>query len=334
MYMTDKFAAPLGLGTDIGGSIRIPAAFNGLYGLRPSTGRLPYEGMANSMDGQNSILSVVGPLATNAASLRLITQALLQQSPWLYDPLVHEIPWRADQEADIKATKKLCFAVLWTDGVVNPTPPVRRALDEVVKAVRDAGHNVIDWTPPSHRTLVDTGMNSWVFDGGKDVRSAFALSGEPMSPQVSFYGSLTKEFSGSEIAATNVEMRRLKKEYMDYWNSTAEQTGTGRPVDAVISPLAPFPAARREKYKYYGYSSFVNVLDYTSVVVPVTTVDGGVDKKVEGYQGIDEQDKQCQDDYDPSIYHGAHVSLQLVGRRLQEEKMLAVTEYVGGLLGK
>ncbi|KAL8866321.1 MAG: hypothetical protein Q9198_008940, partial [Flavoplaca austrocitrina] len=55
--------SPVGFGTDIGGSIRIPAAFNGLYGLRPSAGRLPYYGMANSMDGQNSVLSVVGPLA-------------------------------------------------------------------------------------------------------------------------------------------------------------------------------------------------------------------------------------------------------------------------------
>ena len=37
---------------------------------------------------------------------------------------------------------------------------------------------------------------------------------------------------------------------------------------------------------------------------------------------------------DPDIYHGAHVSLQIVGRRLQEEKMLAVAEYVAGLIGK
>ncbi|EFQ84968.1 hypothetical protein PTT_20250 [Pyrenophora teres f. teres 0-1] len=327
--------SPLGLGTDIGGSIRIPAAFNGLYGLRPSTCRLPYEGMANSMDGQNTILSVVGPLATNAASLRLITQALLQQNPWFHDPLVHEIPWRPDQEAEIKATKPLCFGVLRTDGVVNPTPPVRRAIEEVVKAVRAAGHSVIEWTPPSHRTLVDTGMNSWVYDGGNDVRSAFNLSGEPMSPQVSFYGSLTKEFSATEIAATNVELRRLKKEYMEYWNSTAQQTGTGRPVDAILSPLAPFPAARRERYKYYGYSSFANVLDYTSVIVPVTNVDKSIDGRVgEGYQAIDEQDQRHQDDYDPEIYHGAHVSVQLVGRRLQEEKMIAIAEVVGGLLGR
>ncbi len=35
---------------------------------------------------------------------------------------------------------------------------------------------------------------------------------------------------------------------------------------------------------------------------------------------------------DPEIYNGAHVGLQLIGRRLQEEKVLAVTEYVAGVL--
>jgi amidase len=288
--------------------------------------------MANSMEGQNTVLSVVGPLATNAASLRLVTQALLQQEPWLHDPLVHEIPWRADQESEIKSAKKLCLGVLRTDGIVNPHPPVSRAVEMVVKALRSAGHEVIDWQPPSHRTINDTGFNSWIYDAGKDVRSAFALSGEPMAPQVSFYRSLEKEYTASEIAAINVEVRRLKKEYMEYWNSTVDKTGTGRPVDAIICPLAPFPAARKEKYKYYGYSTWVNTLDYTSVVVPVTNADKSVDKKDEGYKAIDEQDKKIQDDYDPEIYDGAHVSVQLVGRRLQEEKMLAVAEYVGGLI--
>jgi amidase len=324
--------APVGFGTDIGGSIRIPAAFNGLYGLRPSTGRLPYEGMANSMDGQNTVLSVVGPIATNAASLRLVTQALFQQEPWLHDPLVHEIPWRTDHETEIKSAKKLCFGVLRTDGVVNPLPPVRRTIDMVVETLRSAGHAVIDWQPPSHGTINDTGFNAWIYDGGKDVHSAFALSDEPMAPQVSLYQSLDKEFTASEIATTNVELRGLKKEYMEYWNSTINQTGTGRPVDAVISPVAPFPAARRERFKYYGYSTWVNALDYTSVVVPVTNVDKKIDTKEEGYRALDEQDKKIQDDYDPEIYDGAHVSVQIVGRRLQEEKMLAVAEYVGGLL--
>ena len=64
--------------------VRIPAAFNGLFGIRPSSGRLPYEGMANSMDGQNSVLSVVGPIATTARSVKLAVQAILSQSPHLY----------------------------------------------------------------------------------------------------------------------------------------------------------------------------------------------------------------------------------------------------------
>jgi amidase len=251
--------------------------------------------MANSMDGQNSVLSVVGPLATNAASLKLITQAFLAQKPWLYDPMVHEIPWRSEKEEDVKNTK-LCFAVMKSDGVVNPMPPISRALDILVSTLQKAGHSVITWTPPSHRTIIETGFSSWMYDGGADVRSAFALSGEPMSEQVSMYKTASKEFTGSQIAATNVALRKLKKEYLDYWNSTSEHTGTGRPVDAVVCPLAPFPAARPGKYGYYGYSTWVNVLDYTSVVVPVTNVDKNVDKRVEGYEALDEQDQEVQND--------------------------------------
>ncbi|KAH7397255.1 amidase signature domain-containing protein [Pyrenochaeta sp. MPI-SDFR-AT-0127] len=334
--------SPLGFGTDIGGSIRIPAAFNGLYGLRPSGGRLPYEGMANSMDGQNSILSVVGPLASNVASLRLATKALLAQQPWLVDPLVHEIPWRYDHENEILDKVKngageggkLAFGIIKTDGFVNPTPPIRRAIDIVTKALQSAGHDVIPWDPPSHQLIHDACLRTWFFDGGADVRSAFALSGEPMVEQVKFFESLKREFTGSEIAATNVQLRSLKKEYLDYWNSTAAQTSTGRPVDALICPLAPWPAARPNRFKYAGYSVWVNALDYTSVIVPVTNADKNVDVRDEGYSPLNDMDKAAHEDYDPEIYDGAHVSLQIVGRRLQEEKMLAVAEHVGSLIGK
>ena len=145
--------SPLGFGTDIGGSIRIPAGFNGLYGLRPSSGRLPYEGMANSMDGQNTILSVVGPLSQSAGSLRLAVKSLLSQNPWLHDPLVHEIPWRDEQEReiiDIESSKnefsQLAFGVLSHDKAVNPHPPVRRAIGIVTRIIQRLGHKV-HYTP-------------------------------------------------------------------------------------------------------------------------------------------------------------------------------------------
>lgn len=293
--------SPVGFGTDIGGSIRIPAAFNGLYGIRPSTGRMPYEGMANSMDGQNTVLSVVGPLATSVPSLRLVMKALLAQKPWLHDPYVHELPWRYEEEraileltgaiGDASKVGKLSFGAFRTDGVVTPTPPVRRAIDIVTKAVQALGHEVIDWAPPSHKYINDSCLKTWHYDAGVDVKGAFGLSGEPMVDQISFFQTLEKEYSASEISANNVDLRRLKKEYMEYWNSTEKLTTTGRPIDVIISPLAPYPAARPGMYKYYGYSTWVNALDYTSVIVPVTNVDKSVDVVDEGYKPIDNTDK-------------------------------------------
>lgn len=171
--------SPVGFGTDIGGSIRIPAAFNGLYGLRPSGGRLPYQGMANSMDGQNSVLSVVGPLAPSVSTLQLLVKSLLSREPWFHDPLVHDMPWR-DDKAVISKDQKLSFAVLRHDGVVSLHPPVKRALETVIERLEKQGHRIIEWKPPAHKRGLDTLSAAWNYDNGADIRSAFELSGEPM----------------------------------------------------------------------------------------------------------------------------------------------------------
>lgn len=85
----------IGVGTDIGGSIRVPSAFNFLYGLRPSHGRLPYGKMANSMEGQETVHSVCGPLTHSVADMRLFVQSVLAEEPWKYDSKVIPMPWRA-----------------------------------------------------------------------------------------------------------------------------------------------------------------------------------------------------------------------------------------------
>ena len=334
--------SPAGFGTDIGGSIRIPAAFNGLYSIRPSAGRLPYEGMANSMDGQNSILSVVGPLATTIGGVRLLVKAILSQSPWLHDPLVVDMPWRDEVEHEtrelIKAAaasgnSKLSFATLKHDGVVGLHPPVVRAVQVCGDLLANAGHKVIEWIPPPHQHGMKLVLNTWKYDGGADVHSAMALSGEPLAQQVSHFGDKPeKQYSAAEISANNVALREWRKQYMDYWNSTTELTGTGRPVDGVITAVAPFAAAPPLGYTYYAYTTFVNALDYTSVVIPVTMVDKSLDVVDHSYQPLNDIDKTIQNGYDPEIYDGAHVSVQLVGRRLQEEKMLVLAEHLGSML--
>jgi len=113
-------------------------------------------------------------------------------------------------------------------------------------------------------------------DGGADFRHHFNLSGETQAAQVIVQEN-GAQLTASGIAALNVVKREYQKDYMDYWNSTAAQTGTGRPVDGVFCPLAPHAAVMPEQFKNVGYTSFVNVLDYSSVSIPVTFADKTVD---------------------------------------------------------
>lgn len=138
--------SPLGVGTDIGGSVRVPAVWNGCYGLRPSTGRIPSEGTASIVDGQMAIPFVLGFMAPSAEAITLATRSLLSLGPWMDDPLVHEIPWREDIYTKFKESasgrSRLSFGVMRTDHYVNVQPPVQRAMDIMVHRIRSLGHSV------------------------------------------------------------------------------------------------------------------------------------------------------------------------------------------------
>ncbi|TQB75714.1 hypothetical protein MPDQ_002014 [Monascus purpureus] len=319
--------SPGGFGTDIGGSIRIPAAFNFLYGLRPSSGRIPYQGAANSMDGQNTILSVIGPLAPTARSVKLLFKAVLSQRPWYHDPLAVELPWRDDIEQETRALieesksdpTKLSFAIMYHNGLTRPHPPVARGLRMVERTLERLGHK-------ANADLQQS--KAFTADGGEDARIHFGLSGEvPEWPLL--IGREDQKKNALEIAALNVKKREYQKLYMEYWNSTAELTGTGRPVDGLICAVAPSAAVTPGGFNDVGFTSFVNVLDYTSVVIPVTYADKTVDVAPSNNEFFGEVDRRTQAGYDAEIYDGAPVAVQLVGRRFQEEKMLVLAEHIG-----
>jgi amidase len=134
------------VGTDLGGSVRIPAAYNGLYGLRPTLHRLPYAGARNTLLGLEGIQSALGPLTTSLAGVSAFAQGVLAGEPWLRDPKSPEIPWRPEMEKlefikdkDGKKRKPV-FGIMAWDGVVMPHPPMRRAFKTTVDAMVKAGY--------------------------------------------------------------------------------------------------------------------------------------------------------------------------------------------------
>lgn len=140
------YGSPLGVGTDIGGSIRIPSAWNNLYGLKASSGRFPTWGIQTGIPGNDFVPAVNGPMARELDTVRLYCQSVLsdQVRLWERDPKCLPIPWRMNV-LQPKGRKLRVGFVGRDDGYVTCHPPVERALNVTRRALEEAGHEVIDW---------------------------------------------------------------------------------------------------------------------------------------------------------------------------------------------
>jgi len=107
----------IGIGSDVAGSVRVPAHFSGIYSLRCSTGRWPKMGMNTSMPGQEGIPSVFSPMARTLGDLAYFTRSIISMKPWKYDHTVHPIEWRENQGQSAKERKSFRVGVLTTDGI-------------------------------------------------------------------------------------------------------------------------------------------------------------------------------------------------------------------------
>ncbi len=139
----------IGVGSDVAGSVRVPAHFSGCYSLRCSTGRWPKAGIATSMPGQEGVPSVYSPMARTLEDLTYFMRSVVSMKPWTYDPTVHPIPWREDIEKEYtNKGKRLKVAFLRTDNVVDPSPACERALEMVELALKRDGHEIVEISPP------------------------------------------------------------------------------------------------------------------------------------------------------------------------------------------
>lgn len=134
----------IGWGTDIGGSIRIPSHCNGLWGLKPSSGRMPYQGVSVSTDGQQHIPSAIGPMTRSLRSLTTVTKAVIETQLWTKDAQLTPLPWQESVLKDF-SQRSLVIGIMPDDGVVRVHPPIERVFKDSVARLRDAGHEIVQW---------------------------------------------------------------------------------------------------------------------------------------------------------------------------------------------
>lgn len=140
-----------------------------------------------------------------------------------------------------------------------------------------------------------------------------AESGEPPVEQTKWILNQIpngrKPFSIAEIFRLNLDREAFRQRLLEHWNATSLRTGSGRPVDGIISPVAPTLAPKHDGTSWWGYTSYWNLADYPAAVFPV-----GMKELL-----TDESSVRLP------------VCLQIIGRRLNEEKTLAMLNVVDSL---
>ena len=129
-----------GLGSDGGGSIRVPAHFSGICGLKPTPGRVPATGHFPPCGGPFALTGVVGPMARTVDDVALLLEVMA--GPDDGDPNGHPVPLTR-----LTAGSDLVVGVFEDDGVVPVDGDVRAAIRQATRWLQDAGVRVEPYRP-------------------------------------------------------------------------------------------------------------------------------------------------------------------------------------------
>ena len=172
--------APFGIGTDIGGSIRIPAAWCGIPGIKLTEGRWSTWGSSGGQPGQEIITAQTGPMARTVDDLVWLTQILDPARMRRHDARLPPVPVPRPEEIDVS---KLRIGVYEDDGVFSPAQSVRRAVRESAQALEDLGATLVPYSPPRSWDMVKVYFGGATADG---VHTARGLVGpdQKATPQL------------------------------------------------------------------------------------------------------------------------------------------------------
>lgn len=279
--------SPLGLGSDLGGSIRVPAAFCRVVGLRPSIGRLPHDGHVPNLPDPLGRLSVIGPMARYVDDVDMLMSVL---APGWRGPRSAEDPEPHPPVVDT-------IGFYQEDGVVPVTPEVK----DVVGSAADAfsgSKEVTRVTPPGVEELYELWDEIWEASGGpRGLLAVYVTEGADLSPTLE---RLIPASSGRrDEVRLKAAMRRVEE-------LRRETLGFMEMYPVILCPVAAGPPTPRpgswtvqgseiRGARGFGYSYVWSLLGFPAIALPW-----------------------------PGYEDGPITAVQIVARPDQDEKAIAV----------
>lgn len=277
---------PFHIGTDIGGSIRLPAAWCGVFGLKPSFGRIPIN---PTYYGR-----VAGPMTRTVRDAALMMTSLTR--PDMRDPMslpYQDLPW-LDLDIDIRGLK---IGLMMEAGVgLSLDPEIRDAVEKAAKLLEHAGAVIEEVKPFVTRAMLDGLDDFWRQRAWADIG---ALSDEERArvlPYILQWAEGGKDLTGAQVYNGMNQMLVMRH----------AAVAATHPFDFVLSPVAPNVAYEAElaspihdpekPFEHIGYTVAFNMSDQ-----PAASVNAGFTKA------------------------GLPIGLQIVGRRFDDLGVLRLS---------
>jgi amidase len=221
-----------GLGSDSGGSVRVPAHFTGICSLKPTPGRIPGRGHLPPCVGPFSVLGAIGPLARTMADVTLLFRTLSGQDT--RDPVSPPVALHWPGPNELRSNTIGFFE---DDGLVPVTPETRAAVHAAADALRQAGFRVEPFRPSTLELLRQLWWKFFVQCGAMFYEPDIRGRRDQLSP-------IFKEFLGFSESApplTTVELLNAWAE-LDLLRSRTLAEMSQYPV--LLCPVASVPAFR------------------------------------------------------------------------------------------
>jgi amidase len=258
-----------GLGSDSGGSVRVPAHFTGICSLKPTPGRIPGAGHLPPCVGPFSVLGAIGPMARTMADVSMMFRALSGRDA--NDPMGAPVSLRMPSS---KKLREYTIGYFEDDGLAPVTKETREAVRAATKALSDAGFKVEPFKPKSLEALRKLWWTFFVQCGAMFYAPAIEGKRYKLSPIFEEFLEMAGSvplLTAAELLQAWAELDLLRAKTLEEWSEHK----------VLLCPVASIPAWRHgerewtvegRKVTYLDavrHTQWFNVLAAPAAVVPV-----------------------------------------------------------------
>ncbi|KAJ5163830.1 uncharacterized protein N7500_005660 [Penicillium coprophilum] len=311
----------LGIGTDIAGSIRIPALCCGTVGFKPSVGRVPYAGQTSAgRSGMTGIAPSAGPLCHSVRDAEMLLRVVFNAPSDNMDDTALGFPWIQP----VKPPTQLTIGILPEDLQSPLHPNMQRTLRRAIEKLGNAGHRIVDLSSQIDflGAAADLAFRFFRIDPDQTALQHIRKSGEPAIPSLRFTYDLDgkgEEPNLRDLFALNTSraeiMAKMRRVFLD------------NHLDVIIGPGYQSTAVPHDTYGVPVYTVIANLVDYPACVIPYGSSQMAADAEFV-------RDVDYYPPYHPREVENAPCHVQLIGRRQKDEVLMQHALIVEEILAK